>query len=473
MDLLKTMQPNMLLCFLLLLVSIGCRGLTEKESPELEAEFSADTDSCVEAARLKHKNNPNAGLDHFLNCLLKHVSSLQEKEENQEIDEIKTTLDKIENIPLFSNDGFNHNLVKRQSEDEEEKEEVELNDENTELPDEGRGWKKNGEKKKKKEKRNKKNKNKKKYKLKDLSEEIIQDKEDEGEEKDMNMNQSISEDIEESKPAEPKIDPYTNGIQFSAYSGSPQPSYRPPPPRKEQGNKFLYSMDYQGNAQYMDEAAVSVLLRSPQAMKAMMNYLSKEQEQEEGQIPSRLQEHFQQSPYQGYRVPETSLYDSKPPQDPYSNRKTIPRPKHPRPQVPRPPLPRSQKIPGFNTGPPKMEFFGPKDYVPELPHLIQGVKMYPQSQRRIETPYPEKKSNYLILEPKPRSLHRNRRDAEENPEFQHKFGFFPNLGRKKQPIQSKKKERTRVDMALVESKELSEKDKKNSNAKMIIFHQLK
>ena len=164
---------------------------------------------------------------------------LQEKEENQEIDEIKTTLDKIENIPLFSNDGFNHNLVKRQSEDEEEKEEVELNDENTELPDEGRGWKKNGEKKKNKEKRNKKNKNKKKYKLKDLSEEIIQDKEDEGEEKDMNMNQSISEDIEESKPAEPKIDPYTNGIQFSAYSGSPQPSYRPPPPRKEQGNKFL------------------------------------------------------------------------------------------------------------------------------------------------------------------------------------------------------------------------------------------
>merc|ERR1711979_141240 len=111
-----------------------------------------------------------------------------------------------------------------------------------------------------------------------------------------------------------------------------------------------------------------------------------------------------------------------------------------------------------------MEFFGPKDYVPELPHLIQGVQVYPQSQRRMETPYPENKSNSLILEPKPRSLHRNKRDAEENPEFQHKFGFFPNLGRKKQPIQSKKKERTRVDMALVESKELSEKDKKNSNA---------
>ena len=145
----------------------------------------------------------------------------------------------------------------------------------------------------------------------------------------------------------------------------------------------------------------------------MMDYLSREQEEQEGPIPSRLQEHFQQSSYQGYRVPESSLYDSKPAQDPYSNRKTISglpprpaRPSVPRPPVPRPPVPRPQKIAGFNTGPPKMEFFGPKDYVPEQPHLIQGVQVYPQSQRRIETPYPENKSNYLILEPKPRSLHR-------------------------------------------------------------------
>ena len=143
-----------------------------------------------------------------------------------------------------------------------------------------------------------------------------------------------------------------------------------------------------------------------------MDYLSKEQQEEEGQIPSRLQEHFQQKPYPGYRVPETSFHDSKYAQDPYANRKDNrgppPRPQRPsvpRPPVPRPQVPRPQKIPGFNTGPPKMEFFGPKDYVPELPHLIQGVGMYPQSQRRIETPYSDK-SNYLILEPKPRSLHR-------------------------------------------------------------------
>merc|ERR1711892_434780 len=199
-----------------------------------------------------------------------------------------------------------------------------------------------------------------------------------------------------------------------------------------------------------------------------MDYLSKEQQEEEGQIPSRLQEHFQQKPYPGYRVPETSFHDSKYAQDPYANRKDNrgPPPRPQRPPVPRPQVPRPQKIPGFNTGPPKMEFFGPKDYVPELPHLIQGVGMYPQSQRRIETPYSDK-SNYLILEPKPRSLHRNRREAEEKSEFQHKFGFFANLGRKKQPIKSKrateKKERTRVNMELVESKELSEKEKINNN----------
>merc|ERR1719228_570607 len=168
----------------------------------------------------------------------------------------------------------------------------------------------------------------------------------------------------------------------------------------------------------------------------MMDYLSKEQEEEEGQIPSRLQEHFQQSPYPGYRVPETSLYDKRKINP--SRQTRPPRPSVPRPSVPRPPVPRPQKIPGFNTGPPKMEFFGPKDYVPELPHLIQGAQMYPQAQRRIETPYPEKNS-YLKLEPKPRSLHRNKRQAsEESSELLHKFGFFSNLGRKKQPIQSKK-----------------------------------
>ena len=186
---------------------------------------------------------------------------MQETKENQEIDELKTTLDEIESIPIFSKDGFNHNLVKRQTEEEE------IIYDEEEISDEGRGWKKNGEKKKNKEKRNKKNKNKKKLKLQELSDEI--ENEEDNVEKEMSFDQSVNE---QAKPQEPKVDPYTNGIQFSAYSGAPQPKYRPQPPRQkpEQTNKFLYSMDYQGNAQYMDEAAVSVLLRSPQAMKVIM-----------------------------------------------------------------------------------------------------------------------------------------------------------------------------------------------------------
>ena len=70
-------------------------------------------------------------------------------------------------------------------------------------------------------------------------------------------------------------------------------------------------------------------------------------------------------------------------------------------RLPYPTMSRPQNIPGFNTGPPKMEFFGPKDYVPELPHLIQGIHMYPQAQ----SPFSEQ-GTFLKLEPKPRSLHR-------------------------------------------------------------------
>jgi len=143
----------MFLFGLLFTLSQVCSLSGFPELPGLEAEFSADTDSCVEASRLKHKDDPNAGLDHFLNCLLKHVNTLQEKEENQEIDEIKTTLDKIEQIPLFSNDGFDHNLVKRQTEEEED-EEIDTTEDKADTTNEGRGWKKNGEKKKNKEKKN-------------------------------------------------------------------------------------------------------------------------------------------------------------------------------------------------------------------------------------------------------------------------------------------------------------------------------
>ena len=185
---------------------------------------------------------------------------MQETDDYKELEELKNTLDTVERIPEFNNDGFDHNIVKRQVEEDDIKEESSATEiEEDDLNEEGRGWKKKG-----KDKRNKKNKSKKKLKLKDLIDEI--DNEDEEEE----INENKSETQLDAKESEIlKQDPYTNGIQFSAYSGNPQPNYKPQPQtlRPKNENKFLYSMDYQGNAQYMDEAAVSVLLKSPQAMK--------------------------------------------------------------------------------------------------------------------------------------------------------------------------------------------------------------
>ena len=72
-------------CLLLFVGQIlFCLGLTREFSSdtnfqELEKEFSADTDSCVKAAKLKHKDNPNAGLDHFLNCLLQHLNTVSKR----------------------------------------------------------------------------------------------------------------------------------------------------------------------------------------------------------------------------------------------------------------------------------------------------------------------------------------------------------------------------------------------------------
>merc|ERR1711915_1046570 len=244
-------RDNMLPYQVLLICSqvLASNILRDSNLPKLEKEFSADTDSCVEAARLKHKNNPNAGLDHFLNCLLNHVNVLQETKDNDEIDELKSTLEEIENIPMFSQDGFNHNLVRREASEEDIKDTKDLEKESgrtykeydqeesldqealEDLSEEGRGGKKNGEKKKNKDKRNKKHKNKKKYKLKESDESYKQVE-----------TESTSESTTEAlREQEEEVDPYTNGIQFSVYSGDPQPEYRPQP--QDNSNKFLYSMD--------------------------------------------------------------------------------------------------------------------------------------------------------------------------------------------------------------------------------------
>ena len=43
----------------------------------LEEEYSEDTTRCVETAKTKHLDNPNAGLDHFVNCLLAQLQQVE------------------------------------------------------------------------------------------------------------------------------------------------------------------------------------------------------------------------------------------------------------------------------------------------------------------------------------------------------------------------------------------------------------
>ena len=43
----------------------------------LEEEYSEDTTRCVETAKTKHLDNPNAGLDHFVNCLLAQLQQVK------------------------------------------------------------------------------------------------------------------------------------------------------------------------------------------------------------------------------------------------------------------------------------------------------------------------------------------------------------------------------------------------------------
>lgn len=180
---------------------------------------------------------------------------------------LKTKLTEIENIPMFSPRALTHGLEKRQAGEEEE----------------GRGWKNKDKKKKKKDKKRKKKKEK-------VFIEEIEDHSDAAEE---------DEVVAEANAA--VADPYTSGLQFSAYSSQPQPAYQPLPPQRAQEEYFpepqpareyspgpqraqeeylvspqpapedraqyLYGLDSQGIAQYMDEAAIEEVLQTPQALK--------------------------------------------------------------------------------------------------------------------------------------------------------------------------------------------------------------
>jgi len=310
--------------------------------------------------------DPNGELDAFLSCVLAGLDKVPAAD--KQVLDLKSELEAIENLPLETNrerkqtNNVKRSLTKRQAEEE------------------GRGWKNKDKKNKKDKKKNKKDKKRKKIKLEELElpmeaheeEEVVKEVEDEGETAD--------------SPAEA---PFTSGLQFSAYSRQPQPTYQQP-----HQQKFLYGLDSQGNAQYMDSEAVAEVLQTPQAMKAMMAYLSNAQDRPEQDtpIPSRLQEHFRPP------APRQPLWHlgGRPAQE------RRPLPERP-PPAQRPLLERSSlKRP--SQGPPRMQFFGPGDYVPELAHHVQGgvVRLQGGGQRRQDVFPQQNDQPALKLEPKPR-----------------------------------------------------------------------
>ena len=111
-----------------------------------------------------------------------------------------------------------------------------------------------------------------------------------------------------------------------------------------------------------------------------MKYLSTEQTQQVEELEQEQEESYDQ--YDQYdRYEPTNVFH------------------HPEPDS-RPPFPPAQ-------GRPAMEFFGPKDYVPEVPHLVPKGSIYlPHGgDRRQNQPDLRPRTEYLQLEPKPRYLH--------------------------------------------------------------------
>ena len=121
-----------------------------------------------------------------------------------------------------------------------------------------RGWKN-------KDKKNKKKK-KKQQRLEELLGKIESDEDLDEVQSDVSENE---EEEEEEEMVETENDADKNVVQFSVYSGQPRPMYSPPQSDKK---KYLFSVDYQGNAHYIDEEEVSALLRNPQAMKVRSLY---------------------------------------------------------------------------------------------------------------------------------------------------------------------------------------------------------
>ena len=119
-------------------------------------------------------------------------------------------------------------------------------------------------------------------------------------------------------------------------------------------------------------------------LQAMMEFLTTEQQQEDLPMPSQDYEPS------GYRLPAQAL-------------------RGPPPSAPLPYRHAAQQSGGLG---PNLQFFGPKDYVPEVPHLVardfNGLELVaPRSEPRIdeedsEQVKPVRPSEYLQLVPKPR-----------------------------------------------------------------------
>ena len=179
---------------------------------------------------------------------------------NGEVTELKDTLKEIESNNLFSQDKKKRNFFKRDTSDLTE--EHDTDDAESEVDsDTSSGEKKQhageGRKWRKKSRANKRKRQKHQNAESSKQEDSAEDEEREKEKK--------------------KSDAFTNGIQFSAYSGHEaqaqkqaakayQRTATSAPERQEQ-NMLMYGMDGQGNPQYIDEDVVSLLLQNPQAKK--------------------------------------------------------------------------------------------------------------------------------------------------------------------------------------------------------------
>merc|ERR1712117_897792 len=273
----------------------------------------------LRGAKASHGDNPNDELDSFLACVLARLDAVETSD--REVLDLKTQLAAIEDLPSFGKNGFKHNLARREAADEEE---------------EGRGWK------------NKDKKRRKKF-------EINLPQEETSVKKDSEVDSGETEESDVGAEAS-----FTSGLQFSAYSphqgqgstygkkpesGSSYKDQGPP----QRADQILYGLDSQGSPVYMDAADVAELLGTPKAKKAMITFLAGSQETGK-QIPSRLQEHFR-PPAPRPPLPQWRLEQKPRP------RQESRRPAHPRP---------------FKGAPSNMQFFGPSDYVPELPHNVQG-----------------------------------------------------------------------------------------------------